>query len=66
MGQLRHRVLVLAGALLVLVVAAVMVWAWRSPDVEVRCDESTKRELAEQGRDYSCVLPIPDHPRPEH
>jgi hypothetical protein len=54
------------GTLLVLGVVAVMVMAWRSPDLDVRCDESRKLELAEQGRDYSCVLQIPDHPRRGH
>ena len=43
-----------------------MAWAWRSPDVDVRCDESRKRERTEQGRGYSCVLQIPDHGRRGH
>lgn len=64
--QLPHRALLLMGTLLVLGVVAVMVMAWRSPDLDVKCDESRKLELAEQGRDYSCVLQIPDHPRRGH
>jgi hypothetical protein len=64
--QLPHKALLLAGTALFLGVVGVMVLAWRSPDLDVRCDESRKRELAEQGREYSCVLQIPDHPHPGH
>jgi hypothetical protein len=58
--------LLVAGALVVLAVIAVTVSVLISPDRDLRCDESRKVELTEQGREYSCVLRIPEHPRPGH
>jgi hypothetical protein len=66
MLQVPHRVLLLAGTLLVFGVVAVMVLAWRSPDLDLRCDESKRIELEDSGRDYSCVLQIPEHNRRGH
>jgi hypothetical protein len=55
-----------AGTLLILGFLVVVVSAWRSPDLDLRCDESKKIELAEKGREYSCVLRIPKHNRRGH
>jgi hypothetical protein len=66
LARLPHRLLLVAGTLLIVACVVVVVAAWRSPDLDVRCDESKKAERADQGRDYSCVLPIPEHPRPGH
>jgi len=64
--RLPHLALLLAGALLILGVAVVMVSVWRSPDLDLRCDESKKIQRADQGREYSCVLQIPGHNRQGH
>jgi hypothetical protein len=58
--------LLVAGTLLVVACVVVVVAAWRSPDLDLRCDESKKTERAKQGREYSCVLRIPEHNRPDH
>jgi hypothetical protein len=58
--------LLLAGTVVVVVSVALMVFVWLAPDRDLRCDESRKLELAEQGREYSCVLRVPEHPRPGH
>jgi hypothetical protein len=56
--QLPHKALLLVGAVLILGIVSATVLVWRSPDLDLRCDESRKREVAEQGREYSCVLQI--------
>lgn len=64
--RLRHLVLLLTGTVFVVAYVALLVFVWVSPDRDLRCDESRKLELADEGRDYSCVLRVPDHPRLGH
>ena len=56
----------MTGTVFVVAYVALLVFVWVSPDRDLRCDESRKLELAAEGRDYSCVLRVPDHPRLGH
>ena len=61
--RLRHLTLLLAGTVVVVASVALLTFVWLSPDRDLRCDKSRKAELAEQGKEYSCLIRIPGHDR---
>ena len=61
--RLRHLALLLAGTVVVVASVALMTFVWLSPDRDLRCDKSRKAELAERGKEYTCLLRIPGHDR---